>query len=218
MKKIDVKEDLFKFFYGAAVADATQQQAYNATKAWMKDTNKLPQTCCELKRLIEDIQEKKLNSQKEYDDRFLKIAKIVSCEVTKESEKYNGRKDFTFGNTQKLINILLKEYYFNAFNDTKNREGFKFCHCPMDRKMMEHVWEKNALLSKELQEEMQKNKKAGFTAAWSKLTFENDQCPERYKLFQKAILELCNQFKFEDRAIYPLEYDYHVFNDLLNEN
>ena len=44
----------------------------------------------------------------------------------------NGRSgQFTFGNAQKLINIVCKYFYIISYKDSSVREKFKYCHCPM---------------------------------------------------------------------------------------
>ena len=67
-----------------------------------------------------------------------KMFKDVALELFKAVNKDN----FTFGNAQKVINMTAKYLYIICYADSAFRDRFKYCHCPMDRVMLNIVWKR----------------------------------------------------------------------------
>ena len=103
--------------------------------------------------------------QEKYDKRFLDVSFDLRKEINSHSQKEGGG-CFTFGNAQKLINILMKYFYLHSFGNEKEKDNFKFCHCPMDHQLLENVWERRWKLNEDTRKSLRK--RTDFLSSWGK--------------------------------------------------
>ena len=194
-----MREKTFEFIYGCAMRDAILQKAYKGEKAWISQVYKPKQI---LSEYICKILSNEFSSQKEHDEFFLETANKICFEINKRESKTDV---FSFGNAQKLINITAKHIYTFCYHNPSLREGFRFCHCPVDAIMLKKVWN----LCKE---KIDLGKRTEFCKSWGcEGVFERTQpelkdFPNRYNLFQKAIRDL-----IEEGDLFPIEFDYIVW-------
>lgn len=202
LKEINLNDDVFKFVYVAAMRDAVLQLAYNGNKKWLTEETMYISLKEILKPLVDKVLKNEYLSQEDYNADFLNVAiKICDC-VNGKAQNNN----FTFGNAQKLINIMMKYFYITSYANDCKKEYFRFCHCPMDSILLEKVWEKR----KEISREIDLKSRKFFLKSWGNEEFKNDNgkrgYPERYEVFQYAVQYLA---KHCDRS--SLEYDYLVW-------
>jgi len=145
----------------------------------------------------------------------------------KQQNQTEERPKFTFGNSQKLINMTAKYMFISAYNNPGLRRKFAFCHCPMDAFMLKHVWyECINKIGKNYWKDKGYTQSGdnGFLKSWSRETKglnhkELDKSePKRYCDFQKAVQELIEKMnddnyvainlKENTKILSPLEYDY----------
>ena len=216
-----VREKIFDFAYEMAMRDATLQKAYYDKD---KENNK--------KHLLANRCAK--GKVKEYIDciisgngipNFFKTEEIVEFAFSKYLG--NGYPDFTFGNTQKLINMTAKYMFISCYHDSTLRKNFKICHCPMDKiiideavKQFEEKYKDKGILSGKVAEiitrcnETIEEYNLGKTISegtfktwkgylknngWSKIK-KNDI--GQYIFFQELVLDL-----LVGKDLSPLEYD-----------
>lgn len=189
-----MQEEIFEFVYKMAFQDAVQQKAYEGKK---KDLYEIPEARDVVKKYVGYIIEKEHHVTQEEHDRIFRDTALKLCKVI-------NRNDFTFGNAQKLINMTAKYLYIICYADSAFRDRFRYCHCPMDRVMLNIVWKKyrekygvNARREK-LNEGVTEG---NFLKSWGKENWEDGRIPRRYINFQKAVQELAGE-------LYPIEYDY----------
>lgn len=204
----NLEEKMFDFMYQLALKDAIQQKAFKGKKKHLIENN-------DSKNLLKQFVDNLLNGnikENEFDEKF----KELLGGVEKSFEMKQGEKQgkFTFGNTQKLVNMTIKYVYLTTYKTPKTREYFKNCHCPMDRIMKNKVWKELKKKVKTLSNQNQKgegqalikkikNDKKNYDKAWSQVQSIDDQ---QYKLFQEAV-----RFLADLEKITPLEYDYAVW-------
>ena len=176
----EYQEMIFNFVYVMAIRDAVMQRAYKGERKWMWDNSENMQdvkSC--LEGHLNSILTGEYSDQGKYDSDYSELAKRI-CDLI------NGKKhgsDFTFGNAQKLINMMDKYFYITIFNDSVKRKCFKYCHCPMDGQMIKKVLKKQF--------------------SWGSLAFDSDDnMPAEYKGFQEEVRKLAV------KDCYPIEYDY----------
>lgn len=206
MQNID--KDIFRFVYAEAMKDATMRKAYTGEKKWLTEKSAFESVKEVLSDLINGVINNKYTSPDQYNKDFLETASKV-CRVI-DSQKHSDNKSFTFGNAQKLINMMFKYFYIICYKNDSMRERFRFCHCPMDSKMLKSVWDKKEILSSRID----LGKSNFYTDCWSGIDFDdnnNPPFPERYLKFQKAVRYLA-----DDQNITAIEYDYKVWTD--NQN
>lgn len=126
------------------------------------------------------------------------------------------KKNLTFGNIQKLLNMAAKYAYFACFRNPDLRNRFQCCDCPMDRKMITAVRRNYKVLKG-----ISRNKTipgidddvctpAGWgKLAWSSIAFSEDASFKYYERFQKMVRELS-----EAKGMIPVEYDFWLWNQL----
>lgn len=198
---------IFKFVYIVAMRDATLQRSYDGKKKWLMDCKKFPNSSEKLKKFIDDVVKEKFDNQSDYDKRFITVAESICEEINSKAQK----NEFTFGNAQKLINIMMKYYYIHTYNSEKAKNAFRFCHCPMDGQLLKAVWEKR----NDLSNPSMLGKSDDFMKSWGKEEFElingEKAIPIRYLMFQKAVKELSQSICIKERNLFPLEYDYYIW-------
>ena len=198
-------DKIFEFVYVSAMRDATLQQSFVGKKAWMTDCRKFKDSTKELKSFVSDVIEGNFKDSKSYDDRFLEVS-IKLCNEINSSSQNEGNGFFTFGNAQKLINIVMKYFYLHSYGNEAEKDYFRFCHCPMDSQLLKKVWGRRIELHDDTRESL--GKRDEFLKSWGNEDFtdENMDFPERYKVFQTAVKELAN-----DKS--PLEFDYYEWGN-----
>ena len=219
---------VFDFAYELAMRDATMRTAFTGATIYALLGKRNPNTKCDATseqkenalrakhavwRYIEGIRTSKGYKDKdEHDAIFLKTVK----KVIEAFEGYrDGDSSFTFGNTQKLINMTAKYIALGIYMDDC-RENFQYCHCPMDGIMVDRVTKLAGRLVDEGEEGLRtslekfayKRPRAHDWAAkgevrWSKLTLENRKL---YEGFQKVVRALA-----EREGLSPLELDFCVW-------
>lgn len=200
-------DKIFEFVYVTAMRDATLQQSYVGKKAWMTDCNKFAESTRELKTFVSDVIEGRFAYSDSYDDRFLGVSMKI-CDDINSYPQNEGEGCFTFGNAQKLINIVMKYFYIHSYGNEEEKENYQFCHCPMDSQLLNKVWSRRSELNEDTRKSL--GKRAEFLKSWGNEDFfHNDGknvFPERYKMFQKAVKELSNGKS-------PLKFDYYEWGN-----
>lgn len=199
---------VFNFIYGCALKDAIDQKAFNCKKkTWAWDVSEAKE---KVKKYIDRILSGEFKSdiaKAAHDAAFIQVSNdicnIMNVEISKKGYQRNDGAiaKFCFGNAQKLINMTVKHVYAHTYSLPDMRECFRNCHCPIDQRMLANVWSehktlfgKNGLVS-------------NFKSPWGEeggigpLT----DFPERYKSFQKAIIDIISE---KSGDVFPIEYDY----------
>ena len=197
------KDVIFHFVYVCAMRDAVLQGAYEGKRKWLS-TNETVDTENRVKMYIDHILEIGFATQDEHDEEFMKVAFDI-CNIINQKIPTDEKSHFSFGNAQKLINMCSKYFYLICYKAECLRENFKFCHCPMDSVLLEHVW-------KEIKKQS-KMKACEFKKSWGKEDWKssegsNLQLPDRYNLFQENIRYLAAK-----KSVLPIEYDYLAWED-----
>lgn len=201
----NMNDKIFEFAYELALRDATIRTAYEGDKDKLRE-NKIATT--ELKGYIDGI----INGNPiEFDEVAEKIEESFKEDYVLRKKDSKKPAAFTFGNTQKLINMTAKYMYIATYNNEELRKNFKCCHCPLDTKMRDVVRTKlkemseNSALNEEQKnialKHMEKLRKYKFgNCAWSRITKDNKGV---YEEFQNAV-----NFITDINKIYPIEFDY----------
>lgn len=201
-KKVTVpntKNQIFDFVYLLSMREAVSRKAFAGNK---KDLIDITGAKDAVKDYIDDVLDGKLSSVRIHDDAFLETAIAVCDSINKVIKSPK----FTFGNAQKLINMVVKHFYIIFYHNPSVRTLFEFCHCPVDSQMLENVWG----LMKNYPSLEIKPRKTEFCSSWSKEDFAIDngsrKIPERYAKFQRVVREVC---KVE--GCIPIEVDYYLW-------
>ena len=230
-------EAIFEFAYIMAMRDATQQRAFLATNKklfWQAHSDKgkesrLQQLREGIKNPLRNYIDKILDNDvevKELPD-FYKVAYEIqraTNEFVKEADMKLPPKEgeqadeklavFSFGNTQKLINMTAKYMFMATYGRPDLRERFDQCHCPMDGIIVEKI-------IKMLDGREDIRKKCGLTGGWkTKLrtpTWSNIKEPdEGYEQFQEIVDSLGRDPAIikelgATKPLYPLEFDFYAW-------
>ncbi len=184
-KNNSIDDYIFDFVYVAAMRDATMQLAYTGNKKGLWNPTKGDEgTVNTIKEYLRghvlEILDGKYSepdkTEEDYSASLLALSKTICGEINY----------FTFGNAQKLINMTVKYFYITTFGEPEKRKCFRYCHCPVDGKMLNKVW--NDKIKKE-----NHWRSDDFQAAWSKEDFDvedKSKLPTRYSAFQKAVRAL----------------------------
>ncbi len=133
-----IQDTVFDFAYETAFRDATMRKAF--PKYDDNDElfhNRKENAKVDARKFVRDYIDAIFNDK---NSDFLVIGTINAvCEAT---EKYK----FTFGNAQKLVNMTAKYMYLSiygmdGYERERYREKFKYCHCPMDGRMIKNLRE-----------------------------------------------------------------------------
>ena len=218
----DIRQQMFDFIYVIAMQDAVRQKAYKGERKWLWDLSdgKIKDTRVKLQSFINDIIKGKFNSrdkQEEYDSAFVGLAadicidinKLADERVAKAGKKRDG--NFTFGNAQKLINMVCKYFYVISYDNMDLRTCFICCHCPMDGILLERIWDHQNEW-KDLKESLENTSKKIITEEYFKKSWGNEDFekgenifPFRYDCFQKAVRKLVEK---SDDIQNSIEFDY----------
>ena len=224
---------IFRFIYVTAMQDATLQAAYNGEKKWLWSKSEIEKeggavycviSC--LKCFVDRIIKGAYKNQEEYNEAFKCCAKKI-CDTIKDydtnpniengkpKKDKKGKEDivFSFGNAQKLINMTVKYFDITTYGNSEIRKNFIFCHCPMDKQMLERVWDDEKWENKDIKNVVTGyQNKTTFIVSWSKLNFGIDE--SRYNDFQEAVRYLCDKHN----NIAPIEYDYKFWGEPKEDN
>ena len=244
--KID--DAIFDFAYVMAMRDATQQRAFSATDKkllWQAHSDENREEALaplreNIKKLLRNYIGKILDENVKPEDvpDFYEVAdkiqraanefvKEASMKVPpKEGEQADGKLAvFTFGNTQKLINMTVKYMFIATYDRPELRERFKQCHCPMDSIMLDQVAKRVGVVETESKQKEFATKFVKVVKhrdgskehkikdiSWSTLEWKSSGkgtetgAPNEYLLFQAAIKELA-----EEKSLNPIEYDFFAW-------
>ena len=207
-----IQEKIFDFVYILSMREAVRQRAYSGERKWLAKVSCAREATQEyIDRILFGAP---FADQKGHDDFFLETAKkICDCISTYDP---SGTSKFTFGNAQKLINMVVKHFYIICYYCSGIRDRFKYCHCPMDSRMLEKVWANRTMVpdifNKYIKKSNEKSSKKGFADSWGKEDFDksnNKRCiPERYNDYQEYIRKVC-----EAAGAIPIEYDYYMWDE-----
>lgn len=174
------KEKIFEFIYLMAFRDATMRKAF-------------PKRNDESEEKFMSRKEKAFSEAKEiardYIDRLMAGIEIKPETYMLEMCHHVKQHGFTFGNSQKLINMLAKYMYVICYEDDAKRKLFKNCDCPMDGAMISVL---KIYGSFDVPQDF----------SWSRMNTDDDTVPEKYKEFQEIVREKCSD------DMYAIEYDY----------
>lgn len=202
---MEMDSKIFAFIYVAAMRDATLQLSYKGEKARLTDCDRFPVSTKALKDFVAEVIAGSFQNQSKFDEKFIDVAKTLSDEINTLA----NNDEFTFGNAQKLINIMVKCFYLHTYGNDNGKKAFRFCHCPMDQQLLDSVWKSRNGLSKSTREDL--GGFANFKRSWGNEQFALNEgkvdFPPRYKAFQKAIKELA-----DNKKVFPIEYDFFIWN------
>lgn len=202
----NISSKIFEFTYMCAMRDAVLREAFKGEKTWVESVATAKET---LRKYIDKVLNNEFDSQCNHDKCFLEIANEI-CKVINEAKPQNGIAIFSFGNAQKLINMTVKYIYSFCYQNPDLRDGFRYCHCPLDSIMLNKVWqrcEEHYGGSNRRREKLGKSEE--FLKPWGNEGSKNGiqsyliEFPKRYCLFQKAVKDLIGQ-----GDIFPIEFDY----------
>lgn len=183
MNKIDDK--IFNFAYSMAFRDATLRNAFQRWEGEDDDHYH------ERKKIV--AEKSKIAVQKYIEAIFNNDQPDPSSVIKSVANEAHG---FTFGNAQKLVNMVAKYMYISTYDDDRKIKYFASCHCPMDSVMLEVVKRKRPEASW----------RADFS--WSRMTSDAAHTPILYTEFQELVKSIAN-----DEGVMPIEVDYLLWDD-----
>lgn len=192
----EIKFKIFDFAYGAALGDATRQQAFNGKESSLRN-------CDKSKAIIREYVDQLLNGS---EPNFYQTAQRVEKVFCDYMEQHSIDGTFRFGNVQKLINMTVKYLYIVVYANDSLRRNFNNCHCPMDSFMVERlIKELDGTPAERLPKQLADYKsirgwKGYLRRPWSRISFDQR---EQYELFQEGI-----RFFAEQNGVSSVEYDY----------
>jgi len=201
---------MIQFISAIAIRPAIDQKAYTG------DKKKIKQVICE--NNITDIMKKYIDAiLAGQNPNFDKVIEDILDEL-----KNNGIVDFTFGNAQKYVCMVVKYFYITTYNNVALRQNFDYHPAPMDNKMKEHIYDqlKVTTIAQHLINHLSTSniikannltinkasdiKKIFKTCAWSRITYKTKYV---FDIFQECIKGLANYYgTYKIRS--SIEYDY----------
>ena len=203
--KVDLKEKMFDFAFHEALNDATNQKAFKGDKTVIEKKGEVKKI---IRAYIDTLLVSKNQSKKP----------LAVKDVAENVKKKIKNDSFTFGNTQKLINMTAKYMYLACYYDKNDnmRECFKSCDCPMDRRMINKIYSKykeeyvnKGIGNKELLIIPYKKDVSGLDKSkisWSRIVDKETDDITSYKIYenyQKMAEEIAG-----DMNLYPIELDF----------
>ena len=142
--KVVLDSHVFNFIYGCALHDAVLQKAFKGERKWIEGVTDAKNI---VKDYINDVISGKLVAEDKHEETFLETAKKVCIAINDpKNQKPASAGYFSFGNAQKLINMVTKHVYAHTYSihlasnsSVSIRDNFKHCHCPMDSIMLENI-------------------------------------------------------------------------------
>lgn len=201
---INIEKKIFDFAYELALRDATLQNAYTGSLGSLRQNDEAKRI---LKAYINAVLAGNANEAL-----FWQTAQAI--EASFDSFLDAGQPCFTFGNTQKLINMTAKYMFITCYQHNDLRNAFSVCHCPMDGIMVNTVIDEleRALSSSSSFEEQQRIRefmsrgwKSYLRSPWSKIKSSNK---EQYKTYQRIVRLLSDR-----NGVSPLEYDFLMWRN-----
>lgn len=122
---------IFEYIYVTSMRDATLQLSYGGKKAWLTKSEYFCSNNSWFKGLhqfVDSILDNEFQSQIDYDNKLIELAKDICNSINNDAKnKWGTRQEghFTFGNAQKLINMIIKNYYICTYKNIKLKDGFK---------------------------------------------------------------------------------------------
>ena len=110
---MNLDDKIFEFIFIEAIKDATMQLSYKCNKRYLIQSDLINCLKSDIEHLIDKVFKNVYSSQEEYDEDFLSTT-ISICRIIKSKIKNDT---FTFGNAQKLINMMIKYFYITIYND-----------------------------------------------------------------------------------------------------
>ena len=194
---VDINDYILRFVYVSSMRDAVRQGAYTGKRKWLEEESVYKVLSVPIKEHIEKIISGGYTDQDDYNSSFFKLAEDIQSRIKGKKGTRTDCGDFSFGNAQKLINMIIKYLFISTYNaDCNKRESFKCCHCPMDGQMLIKIWNKK-------EKEFIENgtiKKEEFLKPWGSITHKNG---DRYDIFQKAVRDLA-----QEEGLIPIGYDF----------
>ena len=191
-----MQDYLFDFAYGEALRDAINQQSFKGEKNYLYD-------CEEGKAVVRTYIDAILKGEHPSFNKAEEEAEAKFNEFIR-SKRPESNQEFTFGNTQKLINMTVKYIYISAYVQRceEFRNLFADCHCPLDRLMAGMVREEFDQADDEAAQVIKEEssviyKKINKDITWSKVDVETYNC------YQQMVRLLA-----EKKNLIPIEYDF----------
>lgn len=191
-----MQDYLFDFAYGEALRDAINQQSFKGEKNYLYD-------CEEGKAVVRTYIDAILKGEHPSFNKAEEEAEANFNEFIR-SKRPESNQEFTFGNTQKLINMTVKYIYISAYVQRCEvfRNLFADCHCPLDRLMAGMVREEFDQADDEAAQVIKEEssdiyKKINKDITWSKVD------KETYNCYQQMVRLLA-----ERENLIPIEYDF----------
>ncbi len=196
---MDIDRQIFEFIYSEALGDSVQQRSYEGIKTWINDVEE-PKYL--IREYVDNVIHGLYKSKEHHDKDFYILIENVCKEINETGKRKNPGhvNEFTFGNAQKLINMIIKHFYVIVYYNKELKNNFMYCHCPVDSIMLNKIWEESKLLN--ISSDL--GVKSQFITSWGKEQLNDNN---RYKTFQNAVAELSNIKKMN-----PVEYDYYMWN------
>ena len=191
-----MQDYLFDFAYGEALRDAINQQSFKGEKNYLYD-------CEEGKAVVRTYIDVIFKGEH---PSFAEAEKNAKAAFNKfiRNERPESNQRFTFGNTQKLINMTVKYIYVSAYVQRceEFRNLFADCHCPLDRLMAGMVREEFDQADDEAAQVIKEEssdiyKKINKDITWSKVD------EKTYNCYQQMVRLLA-----ERENLIPIEYDF----------
>ena len=191
-----MQDYLFDFAYGEALRDAINQQSFKGEKNYLYEceTGK-NEVRTYINAILNGEHPSFIDAEKKVEEQFNKFIK---------SQRRESNQVFSFGNTQKLINMTVKYIFISAYAQSYEefRQLFTDCHCPLYRRMagtvrreFDKVDDESAQLIKDNNSENYKIINEDIT--WSKVDVTTYNC------YQQMVRLLA-----EKENLIPIEYDF----------
>ena len=191
-----MQDYLFDFAYGEALRDAINQQAFKGEKNYLYD-------CEEGKAAVRTYIDNILKGEHpSFEDAEKKTEEEFNKYI--ESQRPESNQRFTFGNTQKLINMTVKYIFISAYAQSYEefRKLFADCHCPLDRLMAGIVREEFDKADDEAAQRIKKQLSDNYKRINKDMTWSNIDV-ETYNCYQQMVRLLA-----EKEKLIPIEYDF----------
>lgn len=191
-----MQDYLFDFAYGEALRDAINQQAFKGEKNYLYDCK---EGKAAVRKYIDDILK---GEHPSFEDAEKNTEKIFNDYIKSQRPESNQR--FTFGNTQKLINMTVKYIFISAYAQSYEefRKLFSDCHCPLDRLMAGMVREEFDKADDEAAQRIKKQLSDNYKRINKDMTWSNIDV-ETYNCYQQMVRLLA-----EKEKLIPIEYDF----------
>lgn len=193
----DVNDAIFDYVYGLAMSDATRRTPCAGSYIDFLDeaANKAAGIA---KKWVQDYINEIVSESKSLD--FYDVAIEVEVQLN------SINKLFSFGNAQKLINMVAKYVYIRNYDAPCDAESFSECHAPLDGIMRDFVY--RSWFYFKLNSSSRKGPGFCISGPWSKL--KGEKGINEYRAFQIAITQIieASGLKKNGESINRLEFDF----------